>query len=275
MAGEAEGSGEAAAESSVAGEGEEEGTDRSMPVDLLSGTSPAAESVEVATTAASARESRSSLLEALSRIRDEGRQLAGDSQERIMDTLLSQFGATGIRGAVWRPSASGQEVSIAEVNAAAVGDAEEAPGADGVSAEPSEPAAEPSGAEAADSEPEAAGPNAEDFSSILGDMEIPEGVDPSFLAALPEDMRQEVVAEQLRLQRIRQRYQQSQAAQQNSVQPSVEVSETHTHAHILTSADLISITIVYLLQMQSNNLLVSWLYKTDVLFSHVPVQKSF
>lgn len=34
-------------------------------------------------------------------------------------------------------------------------------------------------------------------------MEIPDGVDPSFLAALPENIRQEVIAEQLRLQRIR------------------------------------------------------------------------
>jgi hypothetical protein len=28
--------------------------------------------------------------------------------------------------------------------------------------------------------------------------EIPEGVDPSFLAALPDEMREEVIAEQLR-----------------------------------------------------------------------------
>jgi len=34
--------------------------------------------------------------------------------------------------------------------------------------------------------------------------EIPEGIDPSFLAALPESIRQEVIAEQLRLQRIQQ-----------------------------------------------------------------------
>ncbi|XP_067140217.1 E3 ubiquitin-protein ligase HUWE1 isoform X2 [Centruroides vittatus] len=46
-----------------------------------------------------------------------------------------------------------------------------------------------------------------DFSNILGDVEIPEGVDPSFLAALPENIRQEVIAEQLRLQRLRQRAQ--------------------------------------------------------------------
>ncbi|XP_042241661.1 E3 ubiquitin-protein ligase HUWE1-like isoform X2 [Homarus americanus] len=44
-----------------------------------------------------------------------------------------------------------------------------------------------------------------DYTAILGDIEIPEGVDPSFLAALPEDMRQEVIVEQLRLQRVRQR----------------------------------------------------------------------
>jgi E3 ubiquitin-protein ligase HUWE1 len=46
-----------------------------------------------------------------------------------------------------------------------------------------------------------------DYSSILGmDVsDLPEGVDPSFLAALPEDMRQEVIDEQRRLQTIRQR----------------------------------------------------------------------
>lgn len=37
--------------------------------------------------------------------------------------------------------------------------------------------------------------------------QLPDGVDPSFLAALPEEMRDEVIAEQLRLQRIRQRAQ--------------------------------------------------------------------
>ncbi|XP_076447673.1 E3 ubiquitin-protein ligase HUWE1-like isoform X2 [Babylonia areolata] len=40
--------------------------------------------------------------------------------------------------------------------------------------------------------------------------ELPEGVDPSFLAALPENIRQEVIADQLRLQRIQQRAQQQQ-----------------------------------------------------------------
>ena len=38
----------------------------------------------------------------------------------------------------------------------------------------------------------------------VSDQEIPEGVDPSFLAALPENIRQEVIAEHLRLQRIQQ-----------------------------------------------------------------------
>ncbi|GBM42389.1 E3 ubiquitin-protein ligase HUWE1 [Araneus ventricosus] len=45
-----------------------------------------------------------------------------------------------------------------------------------------------------------------DFSNVLGaGVEIPEGVDPSFLAALPDNIRQEVIAEQLRLQRLRSR----------------------------------------------------------------------
>lgn len=41
--------------------------------------------------------------------------------------------------------------------------------------------------------------------AILGDLEVPEGIDPSFLAALPSEMRDEVIAEHLRQQRIRQR----------------------------------------------------------------------
>ena len=42
------------------------------------------------------------------------------------------------------------------------------------------------------------------FSDII----LPEGVDPSFLAALPDSIRQEVIDEQMRLQRIQQRAQQ-------------------------------------------------------------------
>lgn len=38
-------------------------------------------------------------------------------------------------------------------------------------------------------------------------MDIPEGVDPSFLEALPEDVRREVIAEQRRLIRLQQRAQ--------------------------------------------------------------------
>ncbi|XP_039498018.1 E3 ubiquitin-protein ligase HUWE1 isoform X2 [Drosophila santomea] len=48
--------------------------------------------------------------------------------------------------------------------------------------------------------------------AALGDLEVPEGVDPSFLAALPSEMREEVIQEHLRMQRIRQR------AQQNAIQ---------------------------------------------------------
>jgi E3 ubiquitin-protein ligase HUWE1 len=52
---------------------------------------------------------------------------------------------------------------------------------------------------------------------FVGD--LPEGVDPSFLAALPENIRQEVIAEQLRLQRIQARAQQQQ--QQSAETPGV------------------------------------------------------
>lgn len=37
--------------------------------------------------------------------------------------------------------------------------------------------------------------------AVLGDIEIPEGVDPSFLAALPVEMREEVIQEHLRMNR--------------------------------------------------------------------------
>lgn len=60
-----------------------------------------------------------------------------------------------------------------------------------------EPIAGPSGTQSATL--------SEDFRNILGDIDIPEGVDPSFLAALPEDMRQEVISEHLRLQSLRSR----------------------------------------------------------------------
>ena len=47
------------------------------------------------------------------------------------------------------------------------------------------------------------------------DPNLPEGLDPSFLAALPENIRQEVIADHLRLQRIQQRTRE----QQNAVTP--------------------------------------------------------
>ena len=60
-----------------------------------------------------------------------------------------------------------------------------------------------------------------DYSSILGmDVtDLPEGVDPSFLAALPEDMRMEVIEEQRRLQTIRQRAAQNTEAGVTEVNP--------------------------------------------------------
>ena len=48
---------------------------------------------------------------------------------------------------------------------------------------------------------------------------MPEGVDPSFLAALPEEMRQEVIDEQRRLQTIRQRAAQNVEAGVSEVDP--------------------------------------------------------
>ena len=41
---------------------------------------------------------------------------------------------------------------------------------------------------------------------------VPDGLDPSFLAALPENIRQEVIADHLRLQRIQQRTHEQQSA---------------------------------------------------------------
>ena len=48
---------------------------------------------------------------------------------------------------------------------------------------------------------------------LPSDSDLPEGVDPSFLAALPEHIRQEVIGEQIRLQRLQRRAQEAQAPQ--------------------------------------------------------------
>jgi len=53
-------------------------------------------------------------------------------------------------------------------------------------------------AERADAEPDGAD---EDYRAILGNIEIPDGVDPAFLAALPDDIRQEVIRDHMRQQR--------------------------------------------------------------------------
>ena len=63
-----------------------------------------------------------------------------------------------------------------------------------------------------------------DFSAILGDLDIPEGVDPSFLAALPEDMRAEVIEEQRRLVRAR---------QAPAPPPAAPTGQVELHNHIL------------------------------------------
>ncbi|ESO02925.1 hypothetical protein HELRODRAFT_81131 [Helobdella robusta] len=51
--------------------------------------------------------------------------------------------------------------------------------------------------------------------NMFEDIVLPEGVDPSFLAALPENIRHEVIMEQLRLQRIQLRAQQQQLEAQS------------------------------------------------------------
>lgn len=55
--------------------------------------------------------------------------------------------------------------------------------------------------------------------------QVPEGIDPSFLAALPEEMRAEVIAEHLRIQRMQERTRlQQQVAVQNEQQAVAEVN---------------------------------------------------
>ncbi len=80
---------------------------------------------------------------------------------------------------------------------------------------------------------------------LFGDSPLPDGVDPSFLAALPDNIRQEVIAEQLRLQRIQQRAQQQRqeaealgAAEVNpeflaALPPNIQ-EEVSFHSYILT-----------------------------------------
>ena len=229
------------------------------------------------TSSAGSQTAPASVLDTLSRLQSTVGQLpASSSPEVIMDTLLSEFGATGIRAGAGSaaglplppPDPAGGVSAAASASSVSAGAAAAGPAAmETQTARPevTEPAADgagstvssavPSSVPASDppcvstptgteqppatsggTEPQpssvagestappsesTAGPAA-DFSSILGDLEVPEGVDPSFLAALPDDMRQEVVAEQLRLQRIRQRFRQAQTSQQ---QPTMEVSQ--------------------------------------------------
>lgn len=70
----------------------------------------------------------------------------------------------------------------------------------------------------------ATGESASSSAQIDG-VQIPEGIDPSFLAALPEEMRDEVIAEHLRIQRMQERTRiQQQVAVQNEQQAVVEVN---------------------------------------------------
>lgn len=64
---------------------------------------------------------------------------------------------------------------------------------------------------------------------IYLDQELPEGVDPSFLAALPENIRQEVIAEQFRLQRANALIEQPQSTTTNAATNS---SSGHTFAEV-------------------------------------------
>lgn len=71
-------------------------------------------------------------------------------------------------------------------------------GSSNVTAPASDESVEASSAANVSSQPELT----PELQAILGNIQIPEGIDPSYLAALPEDMRQEVISEQLRIQRL-------------------------------------------------------------------------
>lgn len=92
---------------------------------------------------------------------------------------------------------------------------------------PSDPFESPLGDVPAQSPSEPSTSNIQDMDpairAILGDLEVPEGIDPSFLAALPSEMRDEVIAEHLRQQRIRQRAA-APPPVTNDVQPVAEVN---------------------------------------------------
>ncbi|PIC34687.1 hypothetical protein B9Z55_014266 [Caenorhabditis nigoni] len=68
----------------------------------------------------------------------------------------------------------------------------------------------------------------EEFRAILGDIDIPDGVDPAFLVALPEDMRQEVIRDFQRQQRAERASRPVPAAQPvvaNAAEPVAEAAE--------------------------------------------------
>ena len=100
---------------------------------------------------------------------------------------------------------------------------------------------------------------------------LPEGVDPSFLAALPDSIRQEVIAEQLRLQRIQQRAQQQNQQVENTgvtevnpeflaalppaIQEEVPPHNTHTQYSVIISKLYMEENKFYVI---SENDLFSW-----------------
>lgn len=65
----------------------------------------------------------------------------------------------------------------------------------------------------------------EEFRAILGDIDIPDGVDPAFLAALPEDMRQEVIRDFQRQQRAERASRPAPAAQPVAQNPAAPAAE--------------------------------------------------
>ncbi len=70
----------------------------------------------------------------------------------------------------------------------------------------------------------------ETYRHLLGDIDIPDGVDVSFLAALPESMRQEVIEDHLRQQRVRRMRDQSQPVAPGGAQPAPAVPENADRA---------------------------------------------
>ena len=153
----------------------------------------------------------------------ESRRLDGQDEDVTMADLNSSIESAQQRDSLAPPGVSTASSGPTSFDAAQGTSTPTEPSTARVDISEPIPEAGPSGASSSNAGGAAAASDGPDYSAILGiDVtELPEGVDPSFLVALPEEMRREVIEEQRRLQTIRQRAAQAPTAGMEEINPEI------------------------------------------------------